>query len=307
MQRTADDGSVTALSPVAGTYYPGFILYDTAGDERVSIRVDGVERGVAIADADDNREHFYYLSGPQRLERGATIEFHTLTHDGPYLIEGVMLLSAKPPARVFRYAISELFAQPELQAGKASAELTWLTNWPALCAVEWGEEGSKQRETTAEQLALNNHRLMLDGLQAGRTYRYRVTATTRDGHPTASAWGRFAAREMSAPSWYCRKARVALTIHNPQQTRFKGIFPVTSGVPFPRGTLSSDAHLRLLDAQDQEVPLQTEVLARWLDGSVKWVLLDFQANPSQASAYSLEYGREVTRRSFPSPLRVVDD
>ena len=306
VHRTADDGSVTVISPVAGTYYPSFILYDTAGDERVSIRVDGVERGVAIADADDNREHLYYLSEPQRLVRGTTIEFHTLTRDGAYEIEGLMLLSAKPAAREFRYTISELFAQPAVQEGKASAELTWLTNWPAEGTVEWGAEGTDQRETTAEQLALSNHRLILEGLVAGRTYRYRVMATTREGHPTASEWRRFAARELPPPLGAVIKARLALTLRNPQQPHLNSTFPVTSGVPFPRGALSSDAHLRLLDAQDQEVPLQTEVQARWPDGSVKWVLLDFQASPPQSSAYSLEYGRDVTRRSFPSPLRVTD-
>jgi len=306
VQRVADGASVTAISSVAGTYYPGFILYDSEGDERVSIRVDGVERGVAIAGADDNREHLYYLSEPQRLQRGSAIELHCLTHDGAYLIEGVILLSAKPPAREFRYTISELFAQPEREGGKASAELTWLTNWPARCAVEWGAEGTDQTETAAEPLALNNHRLMLAGLRTGQTYRFRVTATTRNGHPIACEWRRFTTREMAPPPGTVTKARVTLSIRNPQQAHFDGIFPVTSGVPFPRGVLSSDVHLRLLDARDQEVPLQTEVLARWLDGSVKWVLLDLQANPSQSGAYSLEYGRAVTRRNFASPLQVVD-
>ena len=52
--------------------------------------------------------------------------------------------------------------------------------------------------------------------------------------------------------------------------------PVTTGVPFAPGVLAKGAPLALLDAKGKEVPLQTRVLAHWPDGSVKWVLLDFQ-------------------------------
>lgn len=54
--------------------------------------------------------------------------------------------------------------------------------------------------------------------------------------------------------------------------------PVTVGVPLPKGACYDAAHLRLRDQRGQPVSLQTHVLARWSDGSLKWVLLDFQAN-----------------------------
>jgi hypothetical protein len=53
--------------------------------------------------------------------------------------------------------------------------------------------------------------------------------------------------------------------------------PVTVGIPFARGTLHDPNSLRLRD-HERPVPLQTQVLARWSDGSVKWLLLDFLAN-----------------------------
>jgi len=51
--------------------------------------------------------------------------------------------------------------------------------------------------------------------------------------------------------------------------------PVTTGVPFPPGVLRR-AEVALVDAAGNQVPLQTRVLAKWPDGSVKWALLDFQ-------------------------------
>ncbi|HYG33558.1 MAG TPA: hypothetical protein VEC99_02160, partial [Clostridia bacterium] len=66
--------------------------------------------------------------------------------------------------------------------------------------------------------------------------------------------------------------------------------PVTSGVPFPMGALSTNSNLRLLDEQGREVPLQFRVTATWRDGSVKWALLDFQtkALAGESRHYTLE-------------------
>lgn len=48
---------------------------------------------------------------------------------------------------------------------------------------------------------------------------------------------------------------------------------VTSGVPWPRGSLKSCDSLRLSDRNGKRLPLQTRPLAFWPDGSVKWSLL----------------------------------
>jgi hypothetical protein len=55
--------------------------------------------------------------------------------------------------------------------------------------------------------------------------------------------------------------------------------PVTGGVPIAEGAAPAGSGFTLHDADGAEVPLQTEVLARWDDGSARWVLLDFQAAP----------------------------
>ncbi len=54
--------------------------------------------------------------------------------------------------------------------------------------------------------------------------------------------------------------------------------PVTGGVPLPRGAAPAGAAFVLTTADGAPVPLQSSVLARWQDGSARWVLLDFTAD-----------------------------
>ena len=70
-------------------------------------------------------------------------------------------------------------------------------------------------------------------------------------------------------------------------------FPVTGGLPVPRGALRDATTLRLT-AGGRAVPLQAQVLAWWPDRSVKWVLLDFQARPA-TQRWVLDYGATTPR------------
>lgn len=55
--------------------------------------------------------------------------------------------------------------------------------------------------------------------------------------------------------------------------------PVTVGLPWPRGAIKDDRCFRLLNS---ESPLQTKVLDRWGDGSIRWCLFDFFAGGDEA-------------------------
>jgi hypothetical protein len=85
--------------------------------------------------------------------------------------------------------------------------------------------------------------------------------------------------------------RVPLSVTEPAgMARPRG--HVTSGVPFPMGALKPTDSLRLLDAQGTAVPLQSQTTATWRDGSVKWVLLDFQTAlaAGETKSFTLEAG-----------------
>ena len=301
-RRSDSGGRILARVPVAGTYYPGFIFYDGPGEERVSVQINGVERGVAVANADDNRDRLFFLSEPHQFQGGETIQLKALTDQGLYQTADLILLKQKPQARPLPYVFSDLFAQPD----GSTAELTWITSWPARCTLEWGKETGSPLAAETESLAVANHRMWLRGLQPGQQYRFRVMAKDRDNRPVASPWQSFRAAQRAPARGTAKQGRLPLKIVSPDGAGSDRLFPVTAGVPFPKGVLGSEHHLRLVDAQGREVPLQTGTLARWPDGSVKWVLLDFQS-AAASGQFTLEYGNGIGRQNAPSLLQLTSN
>lgn len=79
--------------------------------------------------------------------------------------------------------------------------------------------------------------------------------------------------------------------------------PVTSGVPFPMGVLRTNTPVRLLNSAGAEVPCQSAVLATWRDGSVKWLLLDFQTDlrAGERGTLTLDYSGTAPSRAAGGP------
>ncbi len=80
-------------------------------------------------------------------------------------------------------------------------------------------------------------------------------------------------------------------------------YPVTSGVPLPRGLIKSARLLQLMDRQGRFVPAVIEEVARWPeDGSLQWVQVHFAASlPANGQlAYFLRRVGGLPR--FPSPI-----
>ena len=65
--------------------------------------------------------------------------------------------------------------------------------------------------------------------------------------------------------------------------------PVAIGVTCPRGAVNRAERWGLTDQRGRAVPVQTTALDRWSDGSVRWLLVEFQADvlPDAASYYAL--------------------
>ncbi|MBM3334631.1 hypothetical protein FJY63_08215 [Candidatus Sumerlaeota bacterium] len=94
-----------------------------------------------------------------------------------------------------------------------------------------------------------------------------------------------------------------ISVEEPSGVERKG-WPVTSGVPFAAGALANPQSAALFTGDGMEVPLQTEVLSRWPDGSVRWLLLDFQVDlkPKEKKALVLRFGPGVGRKPVVKPL-----
>lgn len=81
--------------------------------------------------------------------------------------------------------------------------------------------------------------------------------------------------------------------------------PVTGGIPLVAGQLKDVSDLAILDPSDRPVPAQFKVLSRhWEDGSINWVLADFQADVPAGgkAAYRLVSG---VRNPRPAECAVV--
>jgi len=89
-----------------------------------------------------------------------------------------------------------------------------------------------------------------------------------------------------------------------QETPVRRGEPVTVGLPWPRGAVKEDQQFRLITPDGNEAPLQTRVLDRWPDGSIRWCLFDFLATVDSANA---GYRIETSERKPAQTTSVLTD
>ncbi len=91
-------------------------------------------------------------------------------------------------------------------------------------------------------------------------------------------------------------------------TGLKSLCPVTGGVPLSQGVAPEGTGFILYNENNKPVPCQTSVLAQWKDGSARWVLLDFQHDPSVNgnAHYKLSWGEKVKKIQPEVTVRVQE-
>lgn len=82
--------------------------------------------------------------------------------------------------------------------------------------------------------------------------------------------------------------------------------PLTLGVPFPRGAVSSPEKIRVVTSDGREIPAQVTEVATWepADPSVKWAWVFFFSEG--ADRYFLEFGADVVRSRPAHALEIVN-
>ena len=83
-------------------------------------------------------------------------------------------------------------------------------------------------------------------------------------------------------------------------------WPVTTGVPFPEGSLASANNCRLVDDRGESQLFQAKVAATWdaARSSVRWLTIDFIARPGRK--YALEFGPDIKPTTAGGALAVTD-
>jgi hypothetical protein len=102
--------------------------------------------------------------------------------------------------------------------------------------------------------------------------------------------------------------RIALKVTE-EEGIARGSWPLTRGVPFPQGAMADLEGLYLVDSEGQAVATQFRTLSHWSDGSVKWVLVDFQADVAANGevTYALGYDGGGQNPAAAITLKVDED
>ena len=140
---------------------------------------------------------------------------------------------------------------------------------------------------------------MLDDLQRGATYHGRAVGLDRDGREYFGNDYTWVVAPPTPPPTRAETISIPLTVANPHVTMAKR-WPITTGVPVPRGELADTEHVRLI-GPDGEVPAEIQLAGRWPDGSVRWLFVTFVADvAAEASVeYQLEYGQRRAAQTRP--------
>lgn len=80
--------------------------------------------------------------------------------------------------------------------------------------------------------------------------------------------------------------------------------PLTLGVPWPQGMFKNSSQLVMCNEHQQELAIQTTILDRWNNGSIRWVLVDFQADLQRSTSYQLQVVNHAKTVEPPQVLKV---
>ncbi len=183
-------------------------------------------------------------------------------------------------------------------------QISWITDKSGESGfVCFGSDGELDHRVDWDGVGQRNHVVVLPDLESGRVYEAQV-CIDHDGKRIArSERVGFIAGAHPSPG-PTTPQQIPLKIGEPTSVARSG-WPVTSGVPFAQGALASTRDVLLCRASGERVPAQFETMARWPDGSVRWLLVDFQANTDagQPVEYVLTTGSKTSNN--PSANRLI--
>lgn len=282
------------------------IILKTPADARVVMEpTDWIKRG-PLMEMSPYRDH--RLTGNHLNEIGVE-----------YRVECIVFLTELPPEMElpcdFAYIQADLIGSVDdnvdmkCEVGSPlTARLTWITTWDVECRVEYWEKGSQNHKIIEENRPWTNHRINLEELVPETNYCYKLSAIDRKGQVVESDIETFVSSTISTVVGSAISGHVPITIRNESDSSY-GCLPIRCGVPFPEGALVSPEQLRLMHSNGTEIPIQSRILGRWSDWSVKWLLLEFQASvPARGiEIYSLQFGSAINTGLFESSLSVCEN
>jgi len=277
-----------------GTYYLALHMNDDEdGIERLLLALNGQETGCIVGAGPDGQ--FVASSNqPIALHKGDKLTFTAAAPVGYYRVYGLYFSEQpiQPPPPRFEHLEA-------WSPARGKADLCWTTTTIVKTGVVEYGEGNFAAVTEPTEYAGRNHRAPLEGLDPAKEYQARVRSEYL-GKPLFSDVVRF--RPAPPPDTPTANLTVPLRLAEPAD-KARTNWPVTMGLPFPRGTVADPAHLRLFAPDGRAVALQADEFSRWPDGSLKWALLSFPG-ATQTGPEPAEYRLEA-RASWDTPAPTI--
>lgn len=267
--------------PEDGTWYVGVILLDDAdGTDQVTLSHEWETIGIVKATADDDEFTMFVVEDPIDAAAGDEIQM-TLgpLHPDCHRLRSLVLWRTpitRPDLEIRDFTVSTL--------RDGASQASWWTELevdPGDLSIDLSGPGGTQ--TYPVESAGSVHRVIFDDLVQGASYQ----GVLYDAGATYLTFD-FVAGLLPVPVQSVERV-IPLRVDEPTDSP-RTAWPVSSGVPFPPGELGSVDHLSLYDGDDgQHKPLQAEVLSRWPDNSIQWVLVSFLADtdPTVPARYEL--------------------
>jgi len=298
---------LTFSCPKRGRLHVAWVIMNYGGqDQAHAVFVNGERKGFGVCDELGRGQQFFTLEQPIDFTGSEKIEIRVMRHGNSFRFRNVLLLTElpkRPSLHIVNLAAAPVF-QPD---GSRDGRITWITNRACASEVRFGPTPAYGNKVTQDEAFINNHRVFLRDIEPGTIYHYRVIVKSYKGESIESEDRTFVTKAPHVPTGKIARAEVPLSVGTAKGAGQADVY-VSSGVPFPVSHLASPTSVQLLDDGGRETPVQTRALARWPDGTVKWLHLVFPARVSDSTPrkFTLRYGTAVKSSRVKSGIRLTE-
>ena len=276
--------------PDSGTWYVGVIIKDDEDHpDKIILKHQGSSFGMIYSPENTNQFTMYVVEDPIVAGEDDVIRMNLQHVPGTDCHRIRSLVLWREPIERPTLVIRDFSTQT---MGDGSTQVSWWSDLEVDSEeLEIDLSGPGGTQVYPVMTAGSVHRVIFDDLVHGASY----SGSLHDGLTTYKSFSFVAGLQVSPGPSVPRL--IPLRVDEPTDLA-RSAWPVSSGVPFPPGELSSVDHLRLF-RDNRQLPLQAEVLSRWPDNSIQWLLISFVADTN--TAISARYELEVTSSASPSP------
>ncbi|MDR0336496.1 MAG: hypothetical protein LBI18_05335, partial [Planctomycetaceae bacterium] len=276
---TPEEGAPPLHTRITGIAKGFYKVFTNATNRRLAFSFDGGKTWEPSQQSGENFLGFYQIDDGV-FELWVDDRYANPEQFGPAYYDYIRFEETEPINVFATEPIS--FTLPD-----GSTQISWISSSSTPACIVECIDGNKTLRFEEEDENMRNHRVVLTGLTSGKKYTVKIRAPLNRTGQSVEKMISFTAGAVPTPPQTVAQ-KIKLTVVEPTKfARKKGY--VTSGVPFAKGTLAGSQDVVLQNESGQPVEAQFDVMNRWEDGSVQWLVCDFvtETNPEKPTVYFL--------------------